>query len=226
MTLFQSLQNAYQRFAAHRMFAHWSAIYEEEVTENAYSAADAVAAATARHMGMDMANEPLIADIGIGTGLLAQQIFDSMPCRITGLDFAQDMMAQAAARDITELLIKCDVGRDHWPLLDHSYDCVVAAGLFEYLTETMVRHFCAEALRCLKPSGLLVFTYLPLQSGDKKTSLWRGHSGSYLVCKNAAEEMPKILEGFEIVEHSQPFKGCVFTDGSSYDYRLIVARKK
>ncbi len=60
------------------MFARWSPIYEEEVADNHYSAADRVAAATIPLLGAH--KNPAIADIGIGTGLLAAQIKAAAPC--------------------------------------------------------------------------------------------------------------------------------------------------
>jgi len=225
--MLRPLINFYQRHAARRMFSRWSPIYEEEVTDNAYSAADHVAEAAIRLLAKQDILRPAIADIGIGTGLLAQQMFDAMPARITGLDFTQDMMAVCAGRDITELLIKCDVGKDIWPLADSSQNAVLAAGLFEYLTQDMAQHFFNEAARILQQNGLLVFTYLPMGPAQKKMGIWRGHSGTYLTCAYTGEEIEDYLKrsNFSVIEHSAPFKGCVFLDGSSYDYRLIAAQK-
>jgi len=228
MKLLPTLINLYQRHSARRMFGRWAPVYEEEVAANAYSAADAVAQAAIRHLARAGVHNPKIADVGIGTGLLAQQIHDAMPCRITGLDFSEDMMAACAGRGITELLIKCDVGRDEpWPLPPTSFDAVVAAGLFEYLTDDMVANVFLEASELLKPGGLLILTYVPVKEGEKETALWHGHSGTYIVCR----AQPVMIEarvmayGFTMKEHTGPFKGCVFADGSSYDYRLIVAER-
>ncbi len=219
--------NFYQRHAAKRMFARWSPIYEEEVAENAYSAADKVARATLSYLAPLARSQPKIADIGIGSGLLAQQIYDSMNSRITGLDFSQDMMASCAGRGITEQLIPCDAGRDSWPLPDGAFDAAVAAGLFEYLTPSMARHVITQSARILKAGGYLVFTYVPAGMAEKKIRFWRGHSGTYLVCTYDGDELARMVTdaGFEIVEHSAAFAGCVFVDGSSYDYRLIAARR-
>lgn len=210
------------------MFARWSLIYEEEVTDNAYSAATKVAESAIRALGALAETNPKIADIGIGTGLLAQEIYDSLPCRITGLDFSEDMMAACAGRGITELLIRCDVGKEVWPLPGHDFDAVTAAGLFEYLTPSMAKHFISEAARILKTSGHVIFSYIPAADGTRKVGLWRGHSGTFLICSFAAEDLELLLQqnGFDIVEHSPPFAGSVFEDGSSYDYRLIAARKR
>lgn len=223
------LINFYQRYAARRMFTRWSPIYEHEVTENAYSAADYVARSVIKHLQLasrDEADIVNIADIGIGTGLLAQQIYDAMPCQITGLDFTEDMMAVCMAREITELLIKCDVGKDHWPIENLSQDVVMAAGLFEYLTPDMAQHFFAETARVLKNDGLLVFSYMPCQPQDKRMHLWPGHSGTFFTCSYTEDEIEKYLSqyGFTLIDHSAPFKGSVFEDESSYDYRMISAR--
>lgn len=209
------------------MFSRWSPIYEVEVQENAYSAADEVAKYTIKYLAQGNVPNARIVDAGIGTGLLAQQIYDSLPCRITGLDFSEDMMATCAGRGITELLVKCDVGQDGWPLESSSHDAVISAGLFEYLTPEMVRHFMEESSRSLQQNGLLVFTYMPVKEGEKQITLWRGHSGTYLICGYSEGQIEAIVKrsNFQILEHTAPFKGCVFLDGSSYDYRLIVARK-
>ena len=219
--------NLYQTYAASRMFSRWSPIYEEEVEENSYSAADEVAKAAIKYLAREDISNPRIADIGIGTGLLAQQIYDALPCRITGLDFSEDMMAACAGRGITELLVKCDVGSDPWPLESASQNAVISAGLFEYLTPDMLQHFIKEASRTLQQNGLLVCTYMPAKTGDKTVTFWRGHSGTYLICGYTENQMQDALKrsNFTLVEHSPPFKGCVFHDGSSYDYRLIAAKK-
>lgn len=225
--MLNSLLNFYQRHAARRMFSRWSPIYEDEVAENYYSAADQTANASIRLLAQQNLEDPAIADIGIGTGLLAQQIYDSMPCRITGLDFSEDMMAACAGRGITELLIKCDVGKDYWPLTEKSQNAVVSAGLLEYLTPQMLQHFLGESSRVLQQKGLLIFTYMPQKTGTKQISFWQGHSGTYLICGYGEKEIEEALKrsNFDLLEHSQPFKGCVYRDGSSYDYRLIAAQK-
>lgn len=225
--MLSALVSSFQRLAAKRMFSRWSPIYEEEVADNAYSAADETAKVALKYLAKQDMQEPLVADIGIGTGLLAQQIYDAYPCRITGLDFNEEMMTLCSARDITELLIKCDVGRDRWPLQDNSMSLVCASGLLEYLTDEMVQHFIVESARTLQQNGIVVFTYIPQEPGEKKMNVWRGHSGTYLTCRYAPDAMEALINkaGLRVLEHSQPFKGCVFGDGSFYNYRLIAAQK-
>lgn len=221
------LQNLYQRFTARRMFAAWSPTYEQDVEANRYSAADKVAESALKHLASDDVKILKIADIGIGTGLLAQQIYDAVPCEITGIDFAEDMMAQCLQRDITELLIKCDAGRDHWPLTSGSQDAVVSAGLVEYFTPSMLQHFLQQSQNCLKENGWLVFTYVPAESRNYEGSLWHGKTGSVLTCRYTPQHMESLLtaRGLSVKEHGENFAGSVFRDGSTYPYRLIAAQK-
>lgn len=224
--MWDAVLNFYQRLAARRMFARWSPVYEEEVADNAYSAADRCAAEAIRLLA-DGPQNPVIADIGIGTGLMAQQIHDALPCRIAGLDFSDDMLAQCAAKGLAEILIKCDVGCGRWPLADADFSMVASAGLAEYLTPSMLQHFLTESARILQHNGHLVFTYVPQQNGEKSTDFWHGHSGTYLVCRYAPGAIEDYLRkaGLKLLHHSPAFDGCVFKDGSRYSYRLITAQK-
>lgn len=209
------------------MFGRWAGSYEEDVAHNHYSAADKVAEAAIRHLAPVAAENPLIADAGIGTGLLAQQIFDSMPCRIAGLDFSEDMLSVCLQKEITELLIKCDVGRDHWPLEDTVYHAVISAGVFEYLTTGMAQHFLKESARCLKKDGVLVFTFVPTEKTQQDIGFWQGKSGNFLSCRYNPQWMESQItaNGLSVIEHSDEFTGSVFRDKSTYPYRLIAARK-
>lgn len=220
-------QSLYQRHAAYAMFSTWSPTYEEDVSACKYSAADEVATVSIRLLAAMERDTPAIADIGIGTGLLAQQIYDAMPCEIAGIDFTDDMLAICQQREIARMLIKCDAGKDHWPLEDNSYDGVVSAGLLEYFTTSMVQHFIHESARILNKGGILVFTYIPTDEPREQISFWEGKSGRFLSCRYNPAEMMRILNEakLDIIEHSDEFTGSVFRDGSTYPYRLIAAKK-
>ena len=224
--MWQSLISFYQRIAAKRMFSRWAESYEFDVMENHYSAVDRVAQAAIQY-NQNFKDRPYIADIGIGTGLLAQQLQDALACRIIGLDFTDDMMAICAQKDVAELLIKCDVGRDVWPIEHESMDMVVSAGLLEYLTPAMADHFLKESHRTLQKNGILIYTYMPCEDDGKATQLWHGHSGTFVICAYTKNEMEQMIKqnNLEVLEHSNPFKGSIYEDGSSYDYRLIVSKK-
>jgi cyclopropane fatty-acyl-phospholipid synthase-like methyltransferase len=136
-------------------------------------------------------------------------------------------MAQCQQRDITELLLKLDAGKDPWPLPASSYHTVASAGLLEYFTPDMLQHFLRESEKILIPKGLLVFTYVPSEAQQNTTKIWNGKSGSFLSCAYVPADLEKqlIQRGFSVLEHSDPFPGSVFRDGSSYSYRLVTAQK-
>lgn len=226
--MWKPLLNLYQRHAAHRIFTKWSPGYDDEVSVLSYSAADKVAEATLRHLPESTVEEPLhIADIGIGTGLLAQQIWEAVPCLIAGLDFSEDMMAICSQKEVAELLIKCDVGKDAWPLESSAYDAVMASGLFEYLTPAMVQHFMKQAARILKPEGRLIFSYIPSETEEDNFSIWNGRNGRFVRCEYNPAKLEAAVQGFgfKILEHMPPFNGSVFADGETFSYRLIAAQK-
>jgi len=226
--MWKPLLNVYQRYAAQKIFSRWSPDYDGEVAVLSYSAADKVAEATLRHLPESSVEDPLhIADIGIGTGLLAQQIWDAVPCLIAGLDFNEDMMSLCAQKEVAELLIKCDVGRDHWPLQEAAYDAVMASGLLEYLTPTMMQHFLNQSARILEQDGILVFSYIPSERKEDSFSIWNGRNGRFVRCEYEPDKLQAKVEscGFKILEHMPPFDGSVFADGSRFSYRLIAAQK-
>lgn len=209
------------------MFSAWAESYDVDVADNHYSAADRVAQESLRLLGHHTPQNPSIVDVGIGTGLLSQQIKESYPCHITGLDFNTDMMTLCTEKDTADLLIACDAGRDIWPIIDQSSDMVVSAGLFEYLAPEMAHHALTQSFRVLKKDGFFVFTYMPRQSDEKAKILWRGYSGTFLIFSYTREEIQKMATecGFILIEHTKPFAGSIYEDGSSYEYALMTLQK-
>lgn len=224
-----SLLNFYQRFAARKMFSSWAWEYDVDVHENHYSAADAVAKAAQKALAGRADITPLILiDAGIGTGLVSEQVKGTMACHITGLDFNEDMLALCAAKGVADELIRCDIGGQPWNLPLQSYEAILSAGLFEYLTPGMVQHFLRESAQVLTASGLLIFTYIPSESGKNITAIWHGKSGRYLYCRLDPDWLLSTLDkaGFAVMSHGREFAGSIFQDGSTYSYRLITAQRR
>lgn len=215
-----------QRRSSARVFRHWAPDYDEDVRQNAYSAPARVAKAAAPYLTALGKPAPALLDLGIGSGILTALIRRSAPeAVVTGLDFSSEMLAQASARDApADRLFQCDAGRQGWPVEEASQDMIVSAGLFEYLTPRMIRrHVLPEARRCLKPGGRFILTYIPSETGRDALSLWHGKTGRFLQCAldPAKLEAAARQSGFEIADHSAPFAGSIFRDGSSYHYRLL-----
>lgn len=216
--MISALKTFYQHRAARKVFGRWAETYEADVQTSAYSAANAVRQALLPFLE----EESRITDLGVGTGLIWEGVEISDMTEIAGLDISPDMMEQASAIPELGPLYCCNVGADEWPLEDASQDLIVAAGLFEYLTQPMAAHVFEEARRALKPGGRFILTYIPGTENGSKT--WEGKSGNILSCYFDPLWIER-QEGFGVTDHTAPFIGSTFANGSSYDYRLIVLRK-
>jgi predicted TPR repeat methyltransferase len=214
----QALKTLYQRFAARRVFSRWATSYEADVARHRYSAAQAVAQAVAPYLEP----ESRVLDLGIGTGLIWQDLEIPESAEISGIDISADMLVQASSNPDIGSLFLCDAGREIWPVEGGYLDAVVSGGLFEYLTQTMAKHVFKEAARTLRAGGLFITTYIPAEINMAR--LWKGQSGNILSCRYAPEWLEN-QPGFRVVQHTAPFPGSVFSDCSSYDYRLIMLER-
>ncbi len=216
--MISALKTLYRQYTARRVFGRWASSYEEDVAANRYSAAKAVQNALLPYL--DRAER--ITDLGVGTGLIWQGIDIPDEVEITGLDISQAMMEQASAIPELGPLYLCDVGRQEWPIYDGTEDLIVAAGLFEYLTPDMADHVFEEAQRALKAGGRFIFTYI--HGVRNETKPWDGRSGRIMSCIHSPAWIID-RNGFILETQTEPFAGSVFTDGQSYDYRLVILRK-
>ena len=216
--MISALKTLYHQYAARRVFGRWAASYEEDVATNRYSAAKAVQDSLQTYLPM----AGRITDLGVGTGLIWQDVDIPDETEITGLDISQAMMEQASSIPELGPFYLCDVGRHEWPVYDGTEDLIVAAGLFEYLTPDMAAHVFQEARRTLKQGGRFIFTYIPGAANEAKP--WDGRSGRILSCVHAPEWIVSQT-GFTLETQTEPFAGSVFADGQSYDYRLVILRK-
>lgn len=216
--MLETLKTFYQRMAVRRVFSNWAYTYEQDVRRHVYTAASAIA----QELASRLREEMKITDLGVGTGLIWENLHIPDDTIITGLDIVPAMLEQASANTYIRYLYLCDVGKQTWPIEETSQDIIVAAGLFEYLTESMALHVLCEASRVLKPGGELIFTYIPI---DKNRSFfWRGKSGAILSCHYTSEWFEK-KSSFVIHHHSESFPGSIFDNGDTYNYRLLSMKK-
>lgn len=129
-----------------------------------------------------------LLDLGTGTGSLARG-FARRGCRVTGLDPATDLTAQARELDqeagvhIEYLTARAE----ETGLPDASFDVVAAGQCWHWFDRPRA---AAECVRLLRPGGLMLITHfdwLPLPGTVVEASEqlilahnphWRGHSGS------------------------------------------------
>jgi len=94
-----------------------------------------------------------ILDAGAGTGLSGQALRDAGFSNLTGLDFAEAMLAAAAKKGIYQETIVADLSR-RTALQDGSFDAVVTIGTTSQIPAEGLR----EYVRVVRPNGHIIVT--------------------------------------------------------------------
>ncbi|NNL64899.1 MAG: class I SAM-dependent methyltransferase [Myxococcales bacterium] len=98
-----------------------------------------------------------VLDVGCGTGLLAARIRDELPgARVTGCDFSQGMLAQAAAGGRVGALVQASAL--DLPFRGERFDAVVSTEAFHWFPDQ--RRALAEFHRVLAPGGRLLVSFV------------------------------------------------------------------
>lgn len=143
-----------------------------------------------------------ILDLGCGTGWAIPEILKLFPdIKISALDFSQSMLNEVA--DYPETEIYCaDV--HNLPLSDNSVDIVFSNMLLHWSNEQDV---FAEAMRVLKPNGLLIMSCLGETSLVELKQAWlsvdkQNHVHSFPALHNLGDDLLK--KGFgEVVVNAE-----------------------
>lgn len=123
------LENAYKLVTPDdnkAYYAEFAATYDDEFAD-ALGYAYPQAIATIYHQNADATDTP-IADIGCGTGLVAQALA-CPPELIDGIDISTEMLERAAAKGVYRDTLQADLLGDLSPILN-DYGAVVSAGTF------------------------------------------------------------------------------------------------
>ncbi len=96
-----------------------------------------------------------ILDIGMGTGRLTQQICAGFPAAlVTGMDFAEGMVACARKKKVAAHLVLADAGR--LPFKSGVFDLIISNLAFQWLRD--LRGAFGLCHRSLRPGGDFVFS--------------------------------------------------------------------
>ena len=154
-----------------QLYHDWAHSYDHTMVDGlTYNAPVKTADALARHLDDRKA---LVADIGCGTGLTGAGLAAHGFSRLHGLDFCDEMLAEARARGIYEKLINVDLTTP-LDIETASYDAAISSGLF---THGHLDAACLdEILRIIRPGGLFscvvrVQVWEPNGFADKFASL-------------------------------------------------------
>lgn len=128
-------------FARHEVAYEWSANLIRQTVQTAATP--------------DSANELVIVDAGCGEGYGAHLLGAELDAEVLGLELDESAAAHARARYGDTITI-LEANLDNWPTAAASADVVVSMQVVEHLWN--LPKFWSEALRTLKPGGLLIIT--------------------------------------------------------------------
>jgi ubiquinone/menaquinone biosynthesis C-methylase UbiE len=95
-------------------------------------------------------------ELGCGTGSLTVLLARSLPASsVVGLDPDPDALARARLKDPSDSIEWIQAGATELPLVDGSFDCVVASLVLHHLTDAEKRAALAQARRVLRAGGRL-----------------------------------------------------------------------
>ncbi len=153
------------------LYRDWASTYEQTMVDGlTYSAPSNIAKLLSEYASN---KKQLIADIGCGTGLTGQAAFDLGYSNLVGLDFSDEMLAQARKRKIYQSLLNADL-TGTLDIETGLYDIAISSGVFTYghLDATCLD----EIFRIIKPDGLFICVvrlqvWEPLGFADKFSAL-------------------------------------------------------
>lgn len=131
-----------------RRYNLWSGSYEKDLGRiEDYLAPIATAKVAKTYLG----KEACILDAGAGTGLSGQALRDIGFSNLTGLDFAEKMLAAAVEKEIYRQTVVADLSR-RTDLQDDAFDAVVTVGTTSQVPAESLR----EYVRVTRPGGKII----------------------------------------------------------------------
>lgn len=112
-----------------------------------------------------------ILDLGIGTGASSLLFYD-VGHRITGIDGSEKMLEICSTKNFAENLLLHDLEKPPFPLMNRSFNAVIANGAF-HLIHPVLPIF-AEVSRLLVRDGFFAFTFEKSTSTQDSTEIEKG----------------------------------------------------
>lgn len=173
-----------------RRYDLWARCYDADIGKaEDYLAPTATAAVAKAHLGLNAR----LLDAGAGTGLSGQALRDAGFYDLTGLDFAEDMLAVAAEKGIYHKTIAADLSRQ--TALDaNAFDAVITVGTVSQVPAESLR----EYVRVVKPGGKIIMTVWPKAYEER----------GYAAIQAAFEREGRLSR----IEKGKPFQGLPTTE--------------
>ncbi len=138
--------------SAIQFYQKWAADYDKNMQSLGYLSPKKIAVLLAESLSTP---NPVVLDIGCGTGLTGAELCKKLPCEIDGIDISDEMIEVARSRGIYRNFV---VGDLNLPLQfeDNLFDAAISSGTFTHgHVGSQPLH---EITRILKPGGLLACT--------------------------------------------------------------------
>ena len=150
---------------AKQLYAEDSADYEEYISEEyRYSGPSKLVSYLTPYLSgfspvrRSNASTVRILDIGIGTGLLSQEIVDQFDhVTLVGVDLSIEMLAECRKKRVADSLHRCDIANENLPFNRNTFDVAVSCGVFGFLES--LEHAFNEMARVTASGGLVAFAY-------------------------------------------------------------------
>ncbi|MGI9420438.1 MAG: class I SAM-dependent DNA methyltransferase [Geminicoccaceae bacterium] len=131
-----------------RRYDLWASVYDHDIGRvEDYLAPVATAEVAKVHLEKDAR----ILDAGAGTGLSGQALQDAGFSDLTGLDFAEEMLALAAAKGVYRETIAADLSK-RTSIEDDAFDAVVTVGTTSQVPAEGLRDY----VRVTRPGGKII----------------------------------------------------------------------
>lgn len=135
-----------------KIYDDWAPDYDVKLRQWGYEAPEIAATRLADLVAQDVA----VLDVGCGTGLVGVKLQAAGFARIVGVDFSEESLAVAKARNIYQAVRPVDLTRLPTDIETGAYGALVCIGVMSYLpdVEALAREFC----RVTTPGAGIILT--------------------------------------------------------------------
>jgi predicted TPR repeat methyltransferase len=170
-----------------------SSDYDVFMQANRYEAPTMAAQLLAEYASID----GTVLDVGCGTGLVGQALHQLGFSAITGTDISQNMLAQAANKQVYRELTKANL-LEPLPYAENQFDAIVCVGVFSRFDNTEIMLILKDFMRVAKGQAYILFTHREdLMAASGLEDILRADSRfSVLNISQALPYLPNHADGY------------------------------
>lgn len=202
-----------------KLFDVFAPDFETVLKELGYKSPEMIAEKTARFWKKNNIKNPLVLDLGCGSGLFGIALKKKIKnCRIFGVDMSSKMLSEAAAKNVYEGLKKDEIIH-YLETSSEKFETIIAADVLTYFGK--LDSLMEKVSDSLKKNGLFAFTISENTASEKDYVLMP--SSRFVHAPKYVEKL-LLKNGFDIVSNEQ--KTLRKEGDKNVLGRLILARRK